>query len=87
MTCHIQGQKILEWNIFKFPILEFKMGFVLLCFYFVCASITVRIWQSENNFVKLVLSFHHIGPGDQSQIIRLGGKHFYPLSYLSSLIA
>lgn len=32
-----------------------------------------------------VLSFHGVSPGDQTQIIRLGGKLLHPLSHLVSL--
>lgn len=30
----------------------------------------------------LALSFNHIGPGNQIQVVSLGGKHPYPLSHL-----
>lgn len=30
---------------------------------------------------KSVLSFHHVGPGDETQVIRFGIKHLYPLSH------
>lgn len=33
---------------------------------------------------ELVLAFHHMGPGDQTQVARLGSSHFYPLSLLAS---
>lgn len=29
----------------------------------------------RGQFVELVLSFHHVGPGDQIQAIRVGFKH------------
>lgn len=32
-------------------------------------------------FVDLVLSFQHVGPGDETQVIRLGSKYLYLLSY------
>lgn len=31
---------------------------------------------------KSVLAFLHIDPGDQTQLIRLGGRLLYPLSHL-----
>lgn len=31
-----------------------------------------------------VLPFYHVGLGSWTQVIRLGGKHFYPLSQISS---
>lgn len=44
--------------------------------------VTVFNWKSEDSFGKLVLSFHHMGPQDGALGIHLGGRHFYPLSYL-----
>lgn len=32
------------------------------------------------------LSFHHVGPREQAQIVRFGGKHPSPLSHLAGLI-
>lgn len=32
---------------------------------------------------ELVLSLHHVRPGDQTQLIRLGSEHLYLLSDLS----
>lgn len=32
-----------------------------------------------------VLSFHHVGSRDQTQAFKLGGKHPYLLSHLTSL--
>lgn len=32
---------------------------------------TVQVWRSEN---KLALLFHHVGPREQSWVIRLSGK-------------
>ena len=42
-----------------------------------------RIWRSKDNQQESVLSFHHVGPGDQTQGIRLGGACLYPLSQLT----
>lgn len=40
----------------------------------------VYVWKSEN---KLILSFHRLGPRDQTQVIRLGSKYLYPLGHLA----
>jgi hypothetical protein len=32
---------------------------------------------------NLVLSFYHVGPGELTQVLRLGGKHFSLVSYLA----
>lgn len=34
-------------------------------------------WLSEDNLEESVLSLHHVGPRDYTQIIRLGGKCLY----------
>lgn len=34
-----------------------------------------HVWSSEDNFWELALSFHHhVGPGNQIQVISLRGK-------------
>lgn len=45
-----------------------------------CIHVTVYVRRSEDNLEELVLSFHYMGSGDQTQVIRLGGKPLYPLS-------
>lgn len=40
---------------------------------------TVYLWRSDDNRQKLVLSFHHFSPRDQTQGFRLGGKWLCPL--------
>lgn len=43
------------------------------------ASVCMRV-----NFLELGLSFYHVGPNDQSQVVRLGSKCFYPLSHFTA---
>ena len=53
----------------------------------VCAhtrGIRAQVWRSEDNHQELVLSFHHLGSGDQTRVDRLGGRDFYPLSHFSA---
>lgn len=45
----------------------------------------VLIWGSEGNIWELVFCSHHVGPRDQIQIGRLGGKRLYGLSHLTGL--
>jgi hypothetical protein len=33
--------------------------------------------KPEDNLLELVLSFHHVSPRDQTQVIRLGSKPLY----------
>lgn len=39
--------------------------------------------QSEDNFQEFVLSFHHAGPGDWSQVINLSRDYIYLVSHLA----
>lgn len=32
----------------------------------------VYMWKSEDNFQESVLTFHHVGPGDWTDVDRLG---------------
>lgn len=39
--------------------------------------------SQKDNFAEFGLSFHHVGPTDQTLIARCGGKCLYLLSYLT----
>lgn len=39
----------------------------------------------RDNLWEWVLFFYHIGPEDQNQVLRFGGKCLNPLSHLSNL--
>lgn len=43
------------------------------------------MWQSEDNLGELVITFH-MGPKDQTLVLRLGGRDLYPLSHLPPLL-
>lgn len=43
-----------------------------------------QVWRSEDNHQESVLSFHHLGSGDETRVDRLGGRNFYPLSHFSA---
>lgn len=32
------------------------------------------VWSSENNLQEFILTFHSVGPEDQTQIVMLGDK-------------
>lgn len=36
----------------------------------------VHLWKSEDNLLELVLSFYHVGSGDQTQAISLVASTF-----------
>lgn len=44
------------------------------------------IWRSEDNFHDLALCFHNIGPKYEAQVVKLGGRHLYPLRDCDGLI-
>lgn len=53
--------------------------------YFMCMYAqkhgTAHTCKSENNLWVLAFSSGHMGPRDQTQVIRLGGEGLYPLSH------
>lgn len=46
--------------------------------------VMVGIWRSDKNLRESTL-FYCVGLKDPIQVIRLGGKHLYPLSHVASL--
>lgn len=61
-----------------------------LCIYLFCVYVHMHmthavacVRRSEDSFQESVIpSFHRVGPGGQTQAMRLNGKHLYPLSPL-----
>lgn len=41
------------------------------------------MWSSEDNSQESFLSFHRVGPGDQTRVLSLGGRCLYPLRHLA----
>lgn len=71
----------LWWELFLsfFRFLFFNLYFICVCVsvcLYVCMHIlvTMNVWQSEDNFWEVVLSFYLTGPRDQTQVIRLNSK-------------
>lgn len=56
-----------------------------VCVYAVCMCCVVcsieHLWKSEDKLSHSVLSFHHVGTGDQTQVSRLGSKHLCSMDY------
>lgn len=48
-------------------------------------SAMALLWSSGDNFQALSLSFHQVGPGDQTQVVRLSCKPLHLLSHLPRL--
>jgi hypothetical protein len=40
-----------------------------------CTLAMALLWDSEDNLWELILSFHYVGPGNHTQVIRYGSKH------------
>lgn len=36
------------------------------------------IWRAEEELAGSLLSFHHVGPGDKTQVIRLSRRYLHP---------
>lgn len=51
----------------------------------ICTRVHMHVhaqWhRSEVTLQELVVSFQHVGPGDHTQIIKLSGRHIYPVSH------
>lgn len=54
---------------------------------YMCACVHVHMCRSEDNLQVLVLSFHHAGPGGETQVIRVGSQCLCPRSHLRGLIS
>lgn len=50
------------------------------------ACLTIYVQRSKDNVWEKALSFHHMGPGNQTQIARIGGKALYLMSHLATTI-
>lgn len=71
-----------------------KMYLMHLSYYLVYVAARTHVYLCEHMYggvrvevrgqlqVKWVLSFHHRGSRDQTQVCRFGGKLLYPLSHL-----
>lgn len=72
----------LFWN-FSSTKLHFNLNFYILG-HMLCHHMCMFIGGCD--LWELALSFHHMEPEDQTGVIRLGNKCFYPRSHLSSPI-
>lgn len=44
----------------------------------------VPVWGPVDSLWQAVLSFHHVSPGEQTLVNRIGGKCHYPLNHPAS---
>lgn len=51
-----------------------------------CAQALVRVWRSEDNWQKSVLSLYRVDPRNPTQVVRLDGKRLYRLHHLANPI-
>lgn len=54
---------------------------IYVCAFTVCCAV---LWRSKDNLQESFLSFHHMGPGDPTQVMKIGGKYLYLPSCLAS---
>jgi hypothetical protein len=47
-----------------------------------CVSYIAHMWKPEDSWLELVLVYH-VGSGNEISVVRLGNRHFYPLSDLT----
>lgn len=74
------GFWLVDWYGWFLVLFWFLHFFIYVCW--VAAKFThflACMWRSEDNFQSSVL--YSVGTSDQTQVIRLGGKCFYPLSH------
>ena len=67
------------------PVRPYFVGYVYVYTYvytfiylFVCLLFVIVPWKLESNLQDLVLSFYHVGPGNQIQVFKLGDKGLNP---------
>lgn len=58
----------------KMAILFFKIFLLLVCFVHMRVHMQHNAQWSEDNLLEAVLSFHHMGSWDGTQIVKLGGR-------------
>ena len=72
---------------FKIPDMPFSFFYIYLFCVRVCTCEPVDakfcLWRSEDNLQEPNFSFHLLSSGEQTQVIRSGYKHPYPLVHLT----
>lgn len=58
---------------------------LLYIFYNICACTKAHTFWSKDNFLELLLSFYHVGSGDQTQVVQFDNKYLYLTSHLAAL--
>lgn len=81
-TLHDSGF-VWNWHYVEISLMRFLSFFItfIVCV-FVYAHAIALAWRSEDALQELVLSYH-VGPGNQTQVIMLGTRHFSPLRHLA----
>lgn len=65
----------------------FLLKVLYLVIYCVCVCVfhgPLQVWRTEANLCESVLPFYYVGPGNQTQVLRIGGEPLSPLRHLSS---
>lgn len=45
---------------------------------------TMQVERPEDDLQELILSFYHVGPGDEIWVVKFVSKHIYTLKYLAA---
>lgn len=49
-----------------------------------CVCVHMHVHGGQDSLQVLILTFYHVGSGDQTQVVSLGSKHIYPLSHINN---
>lgn len=79
MTMTMYSQTTFSSLILIFISFRFQIIFYSFCVMCICVEVRGHLW-------KLILTFHHVDPGDQTQVVRLSSKCLYLLSHLTGPI-
>lgn len=55
-----------------------------LCVYMCVICTSWCMWWSQSNLQEIIVSSYHVGFGDQTQVLRVGSSHPYPLRHRAS---
>lgn len=81
-SCHKINENNVKGNRYFFSLKILTFSYLFACVRVFHGSL--QVWRTEANLCESVLPFYYVGPGNQTQVLRVGGKPLSPLSHLSS---
>lgn len=64
------------WGILFLVLLKNKTKQKTICLLYACVHTTAHIWW-EDSWQELVLSFHHVGPTELTEVVKLDGESLH----------